>query len=93
LFLALATCYCNDIYRETAHRSTKIVKVGVTVEGDFGKEGGPARNATHSARVSAEASESDIIDLMNHTDRVAEGQNTLRIGTQVTLKQIEATAV
>jgi uncharacterized OsmC-like protein len=39
LFLALATCYCNDIYREAAKRGVKVEQVEVEVEGDFGAEG------------------------------------------------------
>jgi uncharacterized OsmC-like protein len=43
LFLALATCYCNDIYREAAKRGLIVEQVEVEVEGDFGAEGDPAR--------------------------------------------------
>ena len=39
LFLALATCYCNDIYREAAKRGIEVVGVEVEVQGDFGAEG------------------------------------------------------
>jgi uncharacterized OsmC-like protein len=39
LFLALATCYCNDIYREAVKRRVKVEQVKVEVEGDFGAEG------------------------------------------------------
>jgi len=49
LFLALATCYCNDIYREASHRAMTVVTVEVTVEGDFGGESEPARNIIYSA--------------------------------------------
>ncbi len=35
LFLALATCYCNDIYREAAKRGLKVEHVEVEVEGDY----------------------------------------------------------
>ncbi len=35
LFLALATCYCNDIYREAAKKNIKVESVEVDVEGDF----------------------------------------------------------
>jgi organic hydroperoxide reductase OsmC/OhrA len=44
LFLALATCYCNDIYREAEKQNIRVQSVEVTVEGDFGAPGGPARN-------------------------------------------------
>jgi organic hydroperoxide reductase OsmC/OhrA len=35
LFLALATCYCNDIYREASKRNLRIERVEVEVEGDL----------------------------------------------------------
>ncbi len=89
LFLALATCYCNDIYREAAKRGIQVERVEVGVEGDFGAEGEPAMNVTYRARVAAIASEEDIRTLMKFTDGVAEIQNTLRVGTPVMLTDIE----
>jgi uncharacterized OsmC-like protein len=89
LFLALASCYCNDIYREAAKRNIKVKRVEVNVEGDFGAEGEPAKNVTYRARVSAQASEEEIRELMRFTDSVAEIQNTLRIETPVVLGEIE----
>jgi uncharacterized OsmC-like protein len=90
LFLALATCYCNDIYREAAKKGIRVERVEVEVEGDFGAEGEPARNVTYRAKVTADASEADLRELMRFTDTVAEIQNTLRIETPVTLSRIEA---
>src|SRR5512139_2695439 len=72
LFLALASCYCNDIYREAAKRNIKIERVEVAVEGDFGAEGEPATNVTYRARVFSPAREEDIRELMKFTDTVAE---------------------
>ena len=51
LFLALATCYCNDIYREAAKLNIKIESVEVEVTGDFGGEGERATNVTYHAKV------------------------------------------
>jgi uncharacterized OsmC-like protein len=93
LFLALATCYCNDIYREAAKRGLIVEQVEVEVEGDFGAEGDPAQNVTYRAKVTAQASEAEIRELMSHTDRVAEIQNTLRVETPVTLRGIEVVTV
>ena len=90
LFLALATCYCNDIYREAAKRGIKVEQVEVTVEGQFASEGGPATGITYRAKVVAHAPEAEIRELMQHTDTVAEIQNTLRVPTPVTLDSIEA---
>ena len=93
LFLALATCYCNDIYREAGKREIKVVQVEVEVEGEFGGEGEPARNVSYRAKVTAQASEAEIQALMRHTDQVAEIQNTLRAGTPVTLSAVEAVVI
>jgi organic hydroperoxide reductase OsmC/OhrA len=93
LFLALATCYCNDLYREAAKRSIRLQRIEVEVKGDFGAEGEPARNVTYHARVEAQASEAEIRALLQQTDRVAEIQNSLRAATPVTLDQIEAVSV
>ena len=39
LFLALATCYCNDIYREATKRGIAVEQVTVDVAGQFGAAG------------------------------------------------------
>lgn len=93
LFLALATCYCNDIYREAAKRGIQVEGVEVEVEGDFSAEGGPAKNVIYRAKVTAHANQVDIMELMRHTDRVAEIQNTLRVETPVTLSNLEVVSV
>jgi uncharacterized OsmC-like protein len=85
LFLALATCYCNDLYREARKRGIELESVEVEVEGQFGGEGEPARDITYRAQVLANASEEDIEELMRHTDAVAEIHNTLRRASSVTL--------
>jgi organic hydroperoxide reductase OsmC/OhrA len=89
LFLALATCYCNDLYREAAKRNIEVEKVEVEVNGDFGGEGESVKSVEYRARVQAKATEEEIRALMQHTDTVAEIQNTLRAGVAVTLSEIE----
>ena len=89
LFLALATCYCNDLYREAAKRNIQVEKVEVEVSGDFGAEGEGAKNVSYSAKVHAKGAEEEIRALMLYTDTVAEIQNTLRAGTNVKLSGIE----
>ncbi len=87
LFLALATCYCNDLYREAAARGMSLEAVEVEVSGEFGGRGEPARAITYRARVSSDASDADIARLLADTDRVAEIQNTLRNGCTVTFER------
>ena len=89
LFLAIATCYCNDIYREAARRDIQVNLVEVEVTGDFGGPGEPARNVTYRAKVTAQGDQQAIHDLMIHTDQVAEVHNSLRQGTQITLRHVE----
>jgi uncharacterized OsmC-like protein len=90
LFLALATCYCNDIYREAVRLAIQVDSVEVDVEGDFEAEGKPASNIIYRAKVNANASEEQIRQLMIHTDTVAEIQNTLRLGAPVKMEVMAA---
>lgn len=83
LFLALATCYCNDLYREAAARGIALEEVQVAVEGEFGGRGEPARGITYRARVQADVPAAELAALLAETDRVAEIQNTVRQGCPV----------
>lgn len=87
LFLALATCFCNDIYREAAKRKLEIKSVEVLVSGEFGGEGEPGFNIQYEAKVDADAAQEEIRDLITYVDKVAEVHNTLRKGTSVALKE------
>lgn len=87
LFAALATCFCNDLYREAAKRDIEVRGVNVEVMGTFGNPGEPAKNVTYRVRVNADASQETIDDLTRTTDTVTEIQNTLRAGWAVRLDQ------
>jgi organic hydroperoxide reductase OsmC/OhrA len=93
LCLALATCYGNDIYREAVPRGIAVQHVEVTVDSEFGDVGEPARSIAFSVRVEARATEEEIVDLIRHTDTVAEIQNTIRQGMPVTLASFEAVSI
>lgn len=86
LFLALATCFCNDIYREGARQGITVNNVEVEVEGDFEVERQPASNIVYRVKVDADTSEEKLRELIWYVDSIAEIQNTLRVGTPVTLK-------
>jgi organic hydroperoxide reductase OsmC/OhrA len=87
LFVALATCFCNDLYREAAKRDIELHDVNVEVTGTFGNPGEPAKNITYRVRVDADARQDTIDDLIRVTDTVTEIQNTLRAGCAVRLEQ------
>lgn len=86
LFLALATCFCNDIYREGAKRGITVHNVEVEVDGDFEAERQPASNIVYRIKVNADASEEKLHELILYVDSIAEIQNTLRLGTPVKLE-------
>jgi uncharacterized OsmC-like protein len=85
LLLALATCYCNDIYREAAKRNIQVTEVEVQVTGNFGAEGEPGSNFQYKPMVKSNASAEELRQLIEHTDSVAEIHNTLRQGISVKL--------
>lgn len=90
LALALATCYCNDLYREAAGQGIVVHAVEVQVDTQFGGAGEPARQIRYRVKVSADAPEDALRQLVEHTDRVAEVHNTLRAGIAVELESAPA---
>jgi organic hydroperoxide reductase OsmC/OhrA len=90
LCLAMATCYCNDLYREAAKRGIEVMGVEVQANAEFEAEGAPAKRLSYRVVVRANAPEASIRELITHTDKVAEVQNTLRIGLPVALEAFSA---
>jgi uncharacterized OsmC-like protein len=86
LCAALATCYCNDVYREAARRHMAVRGVTVEVEAEFGGRGEPAQRITYTARVESDSPAAEIEALLRETDAVAEVHNTLRAGVAVELR-------
>ena len=85
LMLALATCYCNDLYREAQRLGITLDSVEVEATAEFAGVGLAATNVRYSAKVASSASAESIARLLRETDAVAEVHNTLRRGTPVLL--------
>ena len=85
LMLALATCYCNDLYREAARRNVRVDAVEVEASADFAGVGLAAANITYKATVSSPATADVVAQLLRDTDAVAEVHNTIRRGVPVLL--------
>ncbi|MGM9483359.1 OsmC family protein [Roseateles sp. NT4] len=83
LMLALATCYCNDLYREARRLGLVLDAVEVVAEAEFDGVGLAARDVRYRARVESSAGAAAIEQLLNETDAVAEVHNTLRAGAAV----------
>lgn len=85
LMLALATCYCNDIYREAARLGISIEAVEVEAAADFDGVGLAATHVRYRAKVRSDASEDRVRALLEATDAVAEVHNTVRAPIEVAL--------
>lgn len=85
LLLSIATCFCNDLYRESRKRNITITSVEVMATGEFGADGEPGTNFQYKANVTSDATPEEIRQLIEHTDKVAEIHNTLRKGISVNL--------
>ena len=90
LMLALATCYCNDLYREAERLNVPVEGVVVEATADFPGIGLAACSIQYKVKVSSPATPEDIADLVRQTDAVAEVHNTLRAGARVTLSMHHA---
>ena len=85
LMLALATCYCNDLYREAARLGIPVSAVEVEACAEFAGIGIAATNIRYRAKVASPVDAARISDLLRRTDAVAEVHNTLRGGVQIEL--------
>lgn len=85
LLLSIATCFCNDIYREAAKRGLSIQGIKVQVTGDFGAEGEPGSNFQYHTDISSNATAQEMDELIAYVDSIAEIHQTLRKGIEVKL--------
>lgn len=85
MLLALATCYCNDLYREAARLDIALDGVEVEATATFPGIGLAATDIRYKARVSSTAAPAAIAELLRQTDAVAEVHNTIRTGVPVVL--------
>jgi organic hydroperoxide reductase OsmC/OhrA len=83
LMAALATCYCNDLYREAERLGVVIAGCEVVATAQFNGVGLAAESITYSARVESPDSTEEVEHLLSETDRLAEVHNTLRAGCAV----------
>lgn len=85
LLLALATCYCNDLYREARRLGIKVDGVEVEAAAEFNGIGLAAEKVRYHAKITSPASAAEIARLLRETDAVAEIQNTVRAAIPVEL--------
>lgn len=85
LMLALATCYCNDLYREAQRLGIQIEAAEVEATAEFPGIGLAATDITYTAKIRSSASPELVQRLLRETDAVAEVHNTVRAAIPVRL--------
>ena len=85
LYLAVAGCVSNDLFREARAEGIELARVVVRVHGDF--EGDPPVSTpiTVDLEVDGDAPHDRLAELVERVDAIAEIPNSLRRGTVVTL--------
>jgi uncharacterized OsmC-like protein len=88
LYLAVAGCFSNDLFREARADGIRLERVVVRVHGDF--EGDPPVSTpiTIDVEVEGDAPHARLADLVGRVDEIAEIPNSLRRGTEVALGDV-----
>jgi putative redox protein len=85
LYLAVAGCISNDLFRDASAEGIELRSVRVKVGGDFVGEPAVSEEIHYEVEVSGDASEDRLRELIGRVDEVAEISNSLRQGTRVSL--------
>ena len=85
LYLAIAGCVSNDLFREARREGIVLDRVRVVVRGDF--EGDPAvsTDVAYDVEVTGDAPPEQLESLVAKVDEIAEIPNSLRRATSVSL--------
>ena len=92
LYLAVAGCVSNDLFREARVQGIELSSVRVKVQGDFAGNPAVSEEITYEVELDGTAPEDVLRALVQHVDEIAEIPNSLRNGTPVRLSQVRATA-
>jgi len=87
MYLAIAGCISNDLFREALGRGITLDQVVVRVAGDFVGDPAVSTEVTYEVELNGDADEEALRGLIDHVDRIAEIPNSLRAGTPVRLKR------
>jgi putative redox protein len=85
LYLAVAGCVSNDLFREAAAAGITLQRVRVSVRGDFAGDPPVSTAIDYAVELDGDAPEERLRELVEHVDRIAEIPNSLRDGTDVRL--------
>ena len=88
LYLAIAGCISNDLFREARADGIALGRVRVVVDGDF--EGDPpvSTDVTYDVELAGDATREELEQLVAKVDAIAEIPNSLRGSTAVRLGSV-----
>jgi putative redox protein len=85
LYLAIAGCVSNDLFREARADGIELERVRVTVRGDFSGDPPISTDVVYDVELAGDAPHARLEELVAKVDDIAEIPNALRRGTAVTL--------
>jgi uncharacterized OsmC-like protein len=88
LYLAVAGCISNDLFREAPALGVELESVRISVDGDFAGEPAVSGPIRYDVEVTSGSDPALVRELVEQVDRIAEIPNSLRQGTQVELGEI-----
>jgi putative redox protein len=88
LYLAIAGCVSNDLFREAAADGIRLDRVRVVARGDFGGEPPVSTPVEYEIELSGDAPADALRQLAARVDEIAEIPNSLRDGTPVKLASV-----
>lgn len=86
LYLSIAACWSNDLYREAATVGIELDGVEITVDGDFPARGSGSTPITVDLVVRSSAPEDRIRELIAEVERVAEIPRAIREGPPISVR-------
>jgi putative redox protein len=85
LYLAVAGCISNDLFREARAAGIELESVRVKVGGNFVGEPAVSEDILYEVELKGDAPEERLQALVDQVDEIAEIPNSLRRGTRVRL--------
>ncbi|NNC13087.1 OsmC family protein [Planctomonas sp. JC2975] len=92
LYLAIAGCVSNDLFREADAAGIHLRQVAVTVDGDFSGSPAVSDPVSYDVELAGDEDEATLRALVERVDAIAEVPNSLRGGTPVALRGITVLA-
>ena len=86
LYLSIAACWSNDLYREAGTMGIELDGVEITVDGDFPARGSGSTAISVDVVVRSSAPDDRVRELIDEVERVAEIPRAIREATPIEVR-------